>query len=271
MNETSPLHLKPLEHDVIIGKMAESVLTQLSALTVLPSAKSTNSTVLEQPIELAKATVCLAEAQTAGRGRRGNHWLSAANRNIMLSLGWGFKAQPQSITSLGLAVALVVADRLNQQFNLSVKIKWPNDLMVDDAKLAGVLIDVAGQSQGVCNVVIGLGLNVSQPEWSRSDVDYPWQDLLGLGVDVDRNILAATLVSDLIDMLNLFEQTGFTPMAEHWNALSAYQERRVSVGDEQSIIEGLVQGVDANGALLILDDDGIKHQISNSSLSVRLL
>ena len=241
----------------------------LESLELFQSIPSTNSHLLEQSIELRKARVCISESQSAGRGRRGNDWQSAPYRNVMLSISWGFDHWPETITGLGLAVAMVIAERLNQDYSLGVKIKWPNDLLVADDKLAGILIDVAGESSGACNVVIGVGLNVHQPDWSDSTSGYRWQDLYGLGVKLNRNKLIAKLVNDLTSMLVGFEAQGFKPLVERWNSLSSFAGANIRVGDDESFVTGVMQGVDTTGALLLLNSKGEVQRFADSNVSVR--
>jgi len=248
----------------------------VSIVEVLQSVESTNTYLLTQGIDVGRAKVCLAESQTSGRGRRGNHWQSAPYRNVMLSLSWGFDHWPATITGLGLAVALCVVETLNKAYGVNVEIKWPNDLMVPNGdasdKLGGILVDVAGESSGACNVVLGLGLNVHQPDWSN-DVGgaYSWQDLAGLGVAVDRNELVAKLIDALVVMLNEFAVSGFAPMVERWNALSSYAGKRIRVGNQENSVVGRMLGVDSSGALLLVDDLGVEHQFLESTVSVRLV
>ena len=172
---------------------AESIADHLAAnlplesFEVFDSLGSTNSHLLEQTTAVGRCRVCLTEDQPGGRGRRGNTWHSAPYRNIMLSMSWSFEKWPSDLTSLGLLVGLLVAEELNRQFGLSLQIKWPNDIMVNDHKLAGTLVDVMGDPNGKCTVVRGLGLNVDQPDWSQvSGAAYRWQDLRGLGVAADQ-------------------------------------------------------------------------------------
>ncbi len=246
--------------------------SRVRSVEVVQSIESTNSYLLSKPIIEGGATVCVAESQTSGRGRRGNNWQSAPYRNVMMSLSWGFESWPPTITGLGLAVALAVTESLNKEYGLNIKIKWPNDLMVSGDKLAGVLIDVVGESSGACNVVIGLGLNVHQPDWSADNESaYRWQDLNGLGVKVDRNQLIALLIDSLTSMLSEFSSKGFAPMASRWNALSSYAGRQIRVGSGDAALVGEMLGVDTSGALLLKDFSGKEHAISESTVSVRLL
>lgn len=258
------------------GAVIQAFLTALGqnkidSIEVLQSVGSTNSHLLEQQTEVGRARLCVTEMQNAGRGRRGNEWRSAPYKNVMLSVSWGFSHWPKSITGLGLAVALVITERLNKDYDLNVKIKWPNDLMIDDRKLAGILIDVAGEAGGVCNVIVGLGLNVHQPDWSGSDTSYAWQDLHSLGIQIDRNEFIAKLVNDWIGMLSGFELNGFAPLAPVWNQHSSYTGKTISVGNGGHQVVGEMQGVDVNGALIVEDSEGETHIFSESNVSVRLV
>lgn len=250
----------------------------LQSIEVFASIESTSSYLNAQPINIGQAKVCLAEAQLSGRGRRGNSWQSDPNKNIMLSLSWGFAEWPETITGLGLAVALVIAERLNLEFKLGVAIKWPNDLLIDDQKLAGVLVDVVGSSDGACKVVIGLGLNVDQASWTKLDdserqSDYVWTDLVTHGVDADRNTLAAFIIGDLIGMLTQFEEYGFSKFVQRWNALSCHTDKQVILSEVETRekIVGRMIGVNDTGELIIQPDDGPQTLVSNSSLSLRLV
>jgi BirA family biotin operon repressor/biotin-[acetyl-CoA-carboxylase] ligase len=240
------------------------------SVEVLQSVESTNSFLLATEILNGRAKICVAEAQSAGRGRRGNDWQSAPYRNVMLSISWGFDHWPETITGLGLAVALCVAETVNNAYDLDIKIKWPNDLMVNDDKLAGILIDVAGESSGCCNVVVGLGLNVHQPDWSASEAAYRWADLQSLGVSPNRNQFIGQISNSVIDMLSQFADSGFEPLVDRWNALSSFSGRRVKVGNQNDFIQGRMVSVDSAGALLVVDDSGKQHRFADSNVSVRL-
>lgn len=258
-----------LEQQELLSFVRQSA--SLTSVDVLQTIQSTNSYLLDQPISVGSAKVCVAEAQTVGRGRRGNDWQSAPYRNIMLSMSWGFSQWPETITGLGLAVALMVVEHINTAYDLDVKIKWPNDLMVGQDKLGGILIDVAGESSGSCNVVIGLGLNVHQPDWSQGNSAYNWQDLHSHDVKPNRNELVANIVDGWLTMLKGFDVDGFGPLAARWNALSSYADRQIRVGNDDQSIVGRMLGVDSIGALLLESGDGQTHRFTDSSVSVRLV
>ena len=246
----------------------------LDSFEVFASLASTNSHLLEQTTAPGRVRICLTESQTSGRGRRGNEWLSAPYRNVMLSMSWSFVDWPKTLTGLGLAAALSVAEELNREYATAVTIKWPNDLLVGDDKLAGILIDVSGEPGGACTVVMGLGLNVDQPDWSEpATAAYRWQDLKSLGVSTDRNQLVAQIINAWLRMLQNFTVDGFSTLVPRWNQLSSYSERKVRVGEQGSNVgvTGDMLGVDECGALIVVDDQGVKHSFTDSLVSVRLV
>lgn len=258
---------RALDADLIFSYLS---LDKPESIDVLDSIESTNSYLLERPISRQAARACFAESQTAGRGRHGNNWQSTPYRNIMFSLSWGFCGWPKDISALSLAIGLGVTKMLNDEYDIGASIKWPNDVLVKDAKLAGVLIDVAGHSKSDCQVVVGVGLNVDQAEWDQA-IEYSWCDLRALGVKVDRNILAAKLIDVIVLVLRSFGSSGFGPMVEAWNELSAFSGRRVQLRQVDKSFDGLMLGVEADGALLIQTDSGLVQRISDSRASLRVI
>lgn len=274
-----------MEHNPALNKksiedaLAAAKLSAAYDLSVFESLESTNQYLLEHPVELGNAHLCVTEEQTAGRGRRGNDWQSAANKNIAMSLGWRFSRWPTGLSALSLAVGMVVAEELNSIFNINVGVKWPNDLLVKGHKLGGILVEIAGQATGSCYVVIGLGLNVqqadeskAQPQLAQNANNYAWQDLESLGIaTVDRNQLIGRIAAALIGMLQAFQQAGFAPLKEAWNQYSVYADREILVAKGSTQIRGRMLGVDDDGALLMLDNTGEHHRFIDSSVSIRLV
>ncbi|NNC98676.1 MAG: biotin--[acetyl-CoA-carboxylase] ligase [Gammaproteobacteria bacterium] len=260
-----------LDKESICMSIEEIGRPYVEEVYVLPEIASTNSYLLGQDILPHKATICVAESQLSGRGRRGNSWHSTPGKNITLSISWGFARWPETITGLGLAAALVIAERLNKDYQIKVQIKWPNDLLVAGKKLAGILVDVSGESGGACNVVIGLGLNVEQAELATGQASYALQDLNSLGVKLNRNQFIGESTSDWVAMLRAYEQNGFAPLVERWNRLSSYANSSITVGEGTAQITGEMLGVDERGALLVKSKDGEVHVFADSNVSVRLV
>jgi len=257
-----------LQQGLIRERLSPSVLAKLGRFSVLSEVASTNEFLATEPLSDEHFNLCIAEAQTAGRGRRGRHWLASPYRNIIMSLSWQFERWPNTISGLGLAASLVVAEQLRAQYEVDVMIKWPNDLLVDGAKIAGVLVDVSGESGGACRAILGLGLNVSQVEKPQA-LEYPVQDMTSLGCHVDRNDLVPLVVNAWVDMLGVFAELGFSAFQSRWNELSSYYAQEVVVVSKKESVTGFMRGVDASGALL-LEVDGCMRRFVDSSVSVRL-
>ena len=149
---------------------------------------STNSQLMQKlkdGVVPEKGAVLVAEAQTAGRGRRGKQWFSPFGCNLYFSMYWQLEQGIQAAMGLSLVVGLAVAKVLQQQWQLPVRLKWPNDLYIEHKKLGGILVELAGQTHAQCDVVIGLGLNIRMPDHTDKAVDQPWADLtsaLGLSL-----------------------------------------------------------------------------------------
>ncbi|MBV8062746.1 MAG: biotin--[acetyl-CoA-carboxylase] ligase [Nevskia sp.] len=145
----------------------------LRGLEVLARTDSTNQRLLEADAAQ-DPQVLFAELQTAGRGRRGRQWRSPFGANLYLSLAWSFPAWPPQLSALSLAVGVACARALRRAGLRAVRLKWPNDLRVGEAKLGGILIEQRGEAGGACRVVIGVGLNVAMSRAQAGELGQPW-------------------------------------------------------------------------------------------------
>ena len=217
-----------------------------------------------------------AEAQTAGRGRRGRDWRSPFGANLYLSLAWSFAGWPPKLGCLPLAVGVAATRALSAAGLDGVQLKWPNDLRIGEAKLGGILIESRSEIGGACRVVIGLGLNVAMTAAQAADVGQPWisvhaaQDAAG-GPRVSRNALARHLLVALTQALREFETSGFSSFVAEWNQLDIAAVRPVRIiGAGASEIDGIACGVDDDGALIVETADGRRQHLHAGEVSVRL-
>ena len=216
---------------------------------VVAETGSTNADLLARAAQLARNTALIAERQTAGRGRAGRSWLSA-DGSLTFSLAWKFRRPLHALAGLPLAVGVALAETLARH-DVTVQLKWPNDLLKDGAKLAGVLIETQGGEAGQVWAVIGVGLNLHLPDELEARIGRPAASAPWLAA-MDCDTLVAALLAGLAGMLVQFEQTGFAPFAARWNHLHAWQGIAVSVIDRGvTINEGVAAGVDDSGALLL--------------------
>lgn len=214
---------------------------------------------------------CLAEFQTAGRGRRGRQWLAPRGSGLCLSVNWSFREPPAALAALSLAAGVAVLRALARAGGPRCALKWPNDVMHERCKVGGVLVDLRGESGGPAYVVIGVGVNVRLTPATLASLaaaGVEATDLEALGVRVDRNALAAALVAELALMLEEFGQRGMAAFAEEWRAADALAGRRVRVQQGSQSFEGLARGVDADGALRVETAAG-ERRVLSGEVSVR--
>jgi len=244
----------------------------LGQLELLETIDSTNAQALRQIAQGAGAGyVCSAEQQSAGRGRRGRSWVSPFARNLYLSLVWQYHQGAGALEGLSLAVGVGVARALASCELPPVQLKWPNDVMAGGAKLGGVLLEMTGDAAGVCQVVVGVGLNVAMPPAAAGAIDQAWTDIdtLSGGDHPGRSVLLGALLDELLPLLAGFEQTGFAPWRDAWQALDAYAGKLVVLHTGGQQMAGTARGVDARGALQLETAAGGVQAVFGGEISLR--
>lgn len=199
--------------------------------------------------------VLLAEYQTAGRGRRGDRWLSPPGTGLCLSLGWRFDSPPPTFSALSLVTGLAIAESLSAVGVTGLGLKWPNDIMCGGGKLAGILIEMRSESGGASTAVIGVGINVRLSNEARKLIDQPVSDIASNSKkEVTRNNLVAELLHSLTQHLRVFERHGFETFRGRWAKLDVLENASVRLESGGRNVEGIAQGVDSHGALVIEHD-----------------
>lgn len=233
------------------------------------SLPSTNETLMQRQQQQQRpihGEVVLAEVQTAGRGRLGRQWQSPFGQNIALSLGWHFAGGALALEGLSLVVGLALNRALEDLGVQKIRLKWPNDVLVDGKKLAGILLEMRGDASGPCHVVIGLGLNVHLIH--DEVIDQPWVSLAQLGYRLNRNDIVAQMLLRLSHYLQRFVHYGFAVMRDEWQALHYYQDQKVQLLLPDKRIEGICRGVNLVGALMI-EHNGVVTAYSGGEISLR--
>ena len=214
-----------------------------------------------QSADLAHKALCVAHFQTKGRGRQGRNWVNRQGECLMFSLGWTFDKPQYELGSLALVVALACRRAL-ADIGLDVNIKWPNDLVVANDKLAGILIETA-RVENKTVAVIGIGINFVLPKEveNATSVQALFQTASKQGVSV-KTLLNAVLVQ-LDALLNEYAQNGFASCVGEYDAANRDTDRPVLLLQEGRVVhEGVVKGVDAQGALRLQTDKGEKTIVS---------
>jgi BirA family biotin operon repressor/biotin-[acetyl-CoA-carboxylase] ligase len=267
---------EPLAAERILEKVSEAVRKRVRSLEVAWTVGSTNTELLSRADPPnGTSEVMLAEYQTAGRGRRGRAWLAPPGGAICLSLSWTFRDVPADLGALGLVIGVCELRALHELGVTGAKLKWPNDLLVDERKLGGILIELRAESDGPACVVIGIGLNVAlgAPLLAKiAETGIAATDLVTAGLaEPSRNAVAGALVDSCVRGLLEFERDGLRPFVENWRDSDALQGKMVDVrGAVGEVTRGLARGVDLHGALLVeTAEEGLKKFVSGD-VSVRV-
>ena len=238
------------------------------AIEVVDETGSTNADLLARCAQLSGPVLRIAGQQTAGRGRAGRPWLSQSDASLMFSLAWRFKGPLPALVGLPLAVGVALAETMGS-LGVAVQLKWPNDMIKDGSKLAGILVETRQAPDGGVWAVIGCGINLLMPDAleqqiGRSVSAVPWL------AQMERNTLVAALLSRLAGVLAEFDDTGFAPFTERWNALHAWQGKQVNILDDGKLLQqGMAAGVDQLGRLLLETGSGTATVMSGD-ISLRL-
>lgn len=257
------------------ARLDPRVLRAFPEIDWLSEVDSTNAWLLARPQRaLGVGAVCIADAQLAGRGRRGRTWLSPPQGNLYLSARWRLPPLGAALGGLGLVAGVVAAEAVATLGVPGVRLKWPNDLVCESdgalAKLGGVLVETGGVAGGEVTAVIGIGLNVAPlPAPEREAVTQRVADLqTQAGAPVSRLALAGAVIEGLADALPLFTREGLAGFARRWADLDALAGRAVTVLMADAELQGLAEGLAPDGALRVRCDDGVRT-VHAAEVSVR--
>ena len=248
----TPLTL--LDRPGLLKWLGSSAAEIRDRLQILDEVDSTNRYLAEHmatDMDINGAT-CVAEAQSGGRGRRGRSWITTPYCNLMLSMAWRFPGGPSLVSGLSLAAGVALLRALEEYGVAGVGLKWPNDVLWDNRKLAGLLVDVQGEAAGPTLIILGVGINGYISPQDATHIDQPWIDLHGItGETTDRNRLAALVVRHLLGMFHLFASKGFAPFRGEWQERHLFHGRRVRLIQGDREFSGTAEGIDETGGLIV--------------------
>ena len=250
------MELTSLQADIIDSHLTPRARNAL-AIQVHDMVESTNDIVRDlHESGSCHGAAIFAEAQTAGRGRRGRAWHSPSGGNLYCSVGWHFNCSVDALSGLSLMVGAMLAKAIGQSCGVEVQLKWPNDLYFGERKLGGVLIELLGECRGCQAVVIGMGLNVAMPSPDAHVIDRPWTDLSKvLGEVVDRNLLAVTVLEELVSGLTDVDTSGPHKWFDQWRRRD-WLIGRLIVVEGSPPVAGVAAGIDESGALILHTETG---------------
>lgn len=258
--------MKLLNKKTIMSNLSTETAAQVVQFDIQPKTDSTQNDVQKHlNMQPQSGIICMAEEMTQGRGRRGREWISPPYCNIYFSMSWGVSKLP-CLSCLGLVVAVAVIRSLESVGVSGCSLKWPNDVLFQGKKLAGILVEIKGSM-----AIVGVGINVNQSENTMAEVSQPWTTCEEIqGKAICRNKLAASLIENLFSVLDDYERNGFDLLREQWieHAIGIGQPVSLHVGDE--VLKGVFHGVDHQGALQLKINDEIKTFMSGD-VSLRYL
>lgn len=265
-----PWPIQMLDERAIRAALPAAVRQRLGALDVAWEIDSTSSELQRRGGGAADFSVVMAETQTAGRGRRGRSWVSPPGLNIYLSCLKRFEAGFASLSGLSLAIGVIVLRALHALDIHGARLKWPNDVLADGGKLAGILVELSGEYQGPCAAVIGIGLNVRLTEALCEQAGQPVCDVATLahGAPPDRNRVAAALIASLVEGLDQFERDGFAAFVDEYAEHDALRGVPLRVSSATGELDGIGAGIDARGALQLQTAAGLCG-IDSADVTVR--
>ena len=254
--------------------LAERVRRESPGLSVevLDECPSTNSALAERAkAGAAHGTVLVCEHQSAGRGRRGNSWVSTVGGGVTFSILWRFSRGAGALAGLSLAVAVSAAEALERLGVRHVELKWPNDLYCGGGKLGGILIETSGEAAGSSAAVIGIGVNMRLGASERERVGRPVSDIAANSTAVpSRAAVVSALLASIAPALDRFSREGFAPFRLAWLERHAWRGKRVVLSQaERRVAEGEVIGIAEDGALELASESGIQR-FHSGELSLRL-
>lgn len=257
-----PEPIQLLDEDVILSHLHQP------NLAVIPVIDSTNQYLLDRMDQLPSGYACIAEYQQAGRGRRGRKWFSPFGSNLYMSMYWRLDQGPAAAMGLSLVIGIIMAEVIQSLGAPDVRVKWPNDLYLNDRKLAGILVELTGKTGDAAQIVIGAGVNLLMRSEGTAEINQGWINLQEAGLDIDRNELAAKLINSLREALPNFERDGLAPFVSRWELLDNFINRPVKllIGDRE--VYGIARGIDKQGGLL-LEQDGVIKSWVGGEISLR--
>ncbi len=241
-------------------------------LETFPEIDSTNSYVRHLgEAGGAEGTVVISDQQTAGRGRLGRSWVSPSGVNLYCSVLLRPQIPVQQAPQLTFLSAVSVAETLENICGLKAQVKWPNDVLVDGLKVAGLLNEMSAETELIHFVVLGMGINLNMTaEQMPERQNYPATSAFLLtGRPVDRCRFARQLIRTLDRYYLELLETGFSAIRNRWEARCNIMNRRVRVEQGTVVHSGTVVGIDSDGALLLQSEDG--HMVKIVSGDVKPL
>lgn len=243
----------------------------LDQLEILLSIDSTNTYLLEKAKTSKKTLAIFAEQQTAGRGQFNRAWISSCfSKNIALSILWHLPNEPNKLTGLSLVIGLAVVKALREYGLKGIELKWPNDILYNGKKLAGILVETRSSKSKSYPVVIGIGLNLYNPTIATDSMGQTITNIHAIQkLPPQRNRLAGLLLKNVLAILFEFQTKSFSAFIETWQKFDCLKDRFIRIQTDNDILEGIARGVNSRAQLRI-EIEGKIHSFNNGEIRISL-
>lgn len=217
-----------------------------------------------------EGTLALADSQVLGRGRRGRSWESPAGDNLYMSLILRPEIPPEKASGLTLVMGLSAAQGITDVLRVPVKIKWPNDLVIGEKKFCGILTEMSASRQGIRFVVIGIGINVNNSSFPGELQGKATSLKLEKGTVIDKEVILDAVMTAFVKNYKIFLKTqDLSGLVEEYNRILVNRNRPVRVLNPANPFEGVAQGINTSGELLVERADGSVTAVYAGEVSIR--
>ena len=264
------------ELDLLSSKKIEKYISrrflkEISHFDVFDEVDSTNDYLMRlASSDNQKIRLCFTEYQSHGKGRRGRAWCSPYGANLYLSILFPFNKDLMSLSGLSLSMAVTIANFLKEiGVEKNIGVKWPNDILWKNKKLAGVLVEVRSEAFNENQVVVGIGLNISMPKKFAETIDQKWSDLETiLKGEHKRNKIAGVLANRILENFFIFQEKGLSAFTKQWKEFDILQNKTVVLKTGVEKIRGTARGIDKQGHFVLEKSDGKKQSFSAGEVTI---
>jgi len=254
-----------------LGELRRPLGTQRLGRTIhyLTEVDSTNRYAHDLARQAAEeGEVVLAEGQTQGRGRMGRSWISPSYLNLYLSVILKPRLPSTQVPQITLAAGVAVAETLESFLGLPPKIKWPNDILMEGKKVAGILAESWCEADQVRFVILGIGVNLNYPQEKMPEAikEIATSTLILTGKPVDRTAFAVRLIQDLDRCYGDLVEKGFSSVAQRWEGFFGFRGKKVRATVADQSIVGKAVGIDSTGALILERDEGEREIVVSGEI-----
>ncbi len=218
--------------------------------------------------ECPNGTVIVADEQTAGKGRQGRQWQSQKGKNLLFSMVIRPLFSQEKVRVLPFATALAVADGIEQESKSAIECKWPNDLMIDGKKVAGMLIETATQNDAVTSVILGIGINVNQTEFADDIKEKATSLKLHSQQDIDRVRLLCAVMEQCEYRFEQLRQFSQQILLDEWKQRTTMLGSMITLVEHQSATKAMAIDVAPNGALIIEEINGPRREVFAGDVTI---